>query len=94
MGSNEAPRNNEDNMSTKYQYTQGVIAHRAEGGFAMIPDVVINDQKGWDASRKSFPAIPCDSIGRAIGPSFRAVLRGDLYGLHTSGTGDCTVSNA
>lgn len=78
---------------SKYTYEQGVVAHRANGGFALIPDSVVNDQNGWDASRKSFPAIPCDSTARATGPSFRAVLRGDLYGLHTAGTGDCTVSS-
>ena len=78
----------------KHQYTQGVVAHRAKGGFALIPDAVVNDQPGWNASRKTFPAIPCDGCGRPIGSGFRAVLRGDLYGLGTPGTGDCTISNA
>lgn len=93
VGSDRAPTSNEDNMS-KYQYTHGFVSHRTKGGFALIPDVVVNDQRGWDASRRSFPAIPCDACGRVIGASFRAVLRGDLYGLHTTGTGDCVVSNA
>ena len=84
----------EDNMSTKYMFAQGVVAHRAKGGFALIPDVVVNDQNGWDNKGKSFPAIPCDSTGRAIGPSIRARLRGELYGLYTTGTGDVTISNA
>ena len=34
------------------------------------------------------------AAGKIIGKGFSAVLRGDLYGLHTSGTGDCTIRNA
>ena len=79
---------------SKHTYEQGVIAHRGNGGFAIIPDAVINDQKGWSASRKSFQALPCTSTGKIIGKGFSAILRGDLYGLHTSGTGDCTIRNA
>ena len=78
---------------SKHTYTHGVIAHRANG-FAIIPDAVVLDQKGWDASRKSFKAIPCTSTGKVIAKGFRAILRGDLYGLHTAGTGDCTIRNA
>lgn len=82
------------NPTPKYTYYQGVIAHRVRGMMAMVPDTVVNDQKCWDESRKSFPAIPCDPLGRPCGAPFRAVLRGDLYGLHTTGTGDMVVSNA
>lgn len=78
---------------SKHTYTHGVIAHRANG-FAVIPDAVVLDQKGWDASRKSFQAFPCTSTGKIIGKGFSAVLRGDLYGLHTAGTGDCVIRNA
>ena len=77
----------------KHTYEQGVIAHRANG-FAVIPDAVINDQRGWSASRKSFRALPCTSTGKIIGKGFSAILRGDLYGLGTSGTGDPEIRNA
>ena len=71
------------------------LAHRANGAFALIPNAVADDQKGFDASRKSFLPIPADNCGRPTGAKpFRAILRGDLYGLHTTGTGDLTISNA
>jgi len=80
---------------SKHTYAQGVIAHRGNGGFAIIPDAVINDQKGWSASRKSFQAIPCTNTGRRTGAAgFSAVLRGDLYGLGTAGTSDPEIRNA
>ena len=78
----------------KHTYEQGVIAHRGNGGFAIIPDAVINDQKGWSASRKSFQALPCTSTGKIIDKGFSAILRGDLYGLGTAGTSDPEIRNA
>lgn len=79
---------------SKHTYAQGVIAHRGNGGFAIIPDAVINDQKGWSASRKSFQALPCTSTSKIIGKGFSAILRGDLYGLGTAGTSDPEIRNA
>ena len=79
---------------SKHTYEQGVIAHRGNGGFAIIPDAVINDQKDWSASRKSFQALPCTSTGKIIGKGFCAILRGDLYGLGTAGTSDPDIRNA
>lgn len=79
---------------SKHTYAQGVIAHRGNGEFAIIPDAVINDQKGWSASRKSFQALPCTSTSKIIGKGFSAILRGDLYGLGTAGTSDPEIRNA
>ncbi len=70
------------------------IARRKNGGFALVPERVSADQKHWDTCRKPFSAVPCDALGKPI-PGAKAVmmvLRGDLYGLHTTGTGDMVVA--
>lgn len=72
------------------------IAHRKTGGFCLVPDHVAANQKFWDESRKRFMAVPCDCRGIPL-PNKRklaVVLRGDLYGLHTTGTGSMVVSSA
>ena len=69
------------------------VAHRKNGGYVLVPDHVAENQKHWDETRKRFTGRPCDSAGVLI-PGARAVacvLRGDLYGLHTTGTGDMVV---
>lgn len=71
------------------------IAARAKTGFALIPAQVADSQRSYSDSRRPFVAIPCDTCGRPTGAKpFRAVLRGDLYGLYTTGTGDMIISNA
>lgn len=71
------------------------IATRAKTGFALIPANVATLQKTFADSRASFKAIPCDTCGRPTGAKpFRAILRGDLYGLDTTGTGEMVISNA
>ena len=70
----------------------GPQAHTAKGGqIAIVPDEVYEDQHGYDG--KTFPVILIPSYG-SFGKQRRgrAKLRGDLYGLHTGGTGDMTVS--
>lgn len=76
-----------------------VIAHLKTGKKCVIlPDIVANDQKHWDATRKPFFAILCDITGKPLEmrrgrhQGRTVVLRGDLYGLHTTGTGDPVVS--
>ena len=70
------------------------IAHRAGGGFALVPERVANNQEEFSKSGKSFLAVPCYITGRRDGrKAFRAVLRGDLYGLGTTGVGDMVISN-
>ena len=72
------------------------MARRAGGGFALIPNHVAAAQVWHDENKITFGAHPCDSTGRQIPGEapFRAILRGDLYGLHTTGTGDITIANA
>ncbi|MFA7585043.1 MAG: hypothetical protein WCY11_02445 [Novosphingobium sp.] len=65
----------------KYTYIQRLAAHHTNGEIVTVPDQVAADQRGFDG--RSFPL----SDGR------RVYLRGDLYGLHTSGTGDMVVSS-
>lgn len=75
------------------------MAHTKNGGFVLIPDVVSENQKEWDASGKTFSAIHCDDCGRitptlinpSLGKKCRARIDGDAYGLHTSGTGETVV---
>lgn len=71
---------------TRYTFTRQVAAHTASGGIVTIPDQVAEAQREYDG--KTFPVI------RRDGSKARATLRGDLYGLHTSGTGDPTVALA
>lgn len=69
------------------------IAHRKNGGYVLVPDYVSANQKHFDETRKPFRCQQCDSTGTPIeGPSKPYVLRGDLYGLHTTGTGTMVVS--
>lgn len=70
---------------TRYTFTRQVAAHTATGNtYVFIPDQVAENQRGFDG--KSFPVL------RRDGSKARATLRGDLYGLGTSGTGDPVVA--
>jgi hypothetical protein len=71
----------------KYTYS-GTIAHtitdRADcRSLVEVPDEVADDQQAYDGM-----TFPVRRNGRRTG---RAMLRGDLYGLNTSGTGDMVV---
>lgn len=71
----------------KYTYAKNYMAwygikHAAP---VQVPDQVAADQKAFDG--KSFPVM--DNRGRMV----RAYLRGDLYGLHTTGTGEMVVTS-
>lgn len=77
----------------KYDLTlDGPQAHTVTGRQrAIVPREVAENQKDWDG--KTFPIYLVPTYGRHGMPrKGRARLRGDLYGLHTSGTGDMVVS--
>jgi hypothetical protein len=66
-----------------YTYSGNHAAHSTDGGLVTIPDQVFAAQKDHDGER--IPVL--DRMGEAR----TAILRGDLYGLHTPGTGDPVV---
>ena len=71
-----------------------MIAHRKNGGYVSLPERVALNQAHYSDSKIPFKAAPCDGCGNPTGkPSVMVVLRGDLYGLHTTGTGDPVVSS-
>lgn len=78
-------------MSTRYTFAYGYQAHTVTGQCVpgaeavIIPDQVADDQCRYDG--ETFPVIYARSRRRA-----RATLRGDLYGLHTPGTGNPVVA--
>ena len=67
----------------KYTFSRRYAASSVSGMVVTIPDQVADNQRHYDG--RSFPVI------KPNGSKGRAVLRGDLYGLHTSGTGDALV---
>ena len=70
-----------------------MIAHKKNGGYVILPERVATNQKHYSESRTPFKATPCDVAGRPTGKeSVMVVLRGDLYGLNTTGTGDPVVT--
>lgn len=81
----------------KYDLTiDGPQAHTVTGRqIAIVPVEVAADQKAYDG--RTFPVLLIPSYGHRLGwngkpRKARARLRGDLYGLHTPGTGDMVVS--
>ena len=73
---------------TKYTFARNYAARTPSGMTVTVPDQVAAEQREYDG--KSFPVIvrrPGSSPRKA-----RATLRGDLYGLHTAGTGDMVVA--
>ena len=68
----------------KYSYTKRAQAHYGDW-VVTVPDQVADDQKSYDGV--AFPARRGDNA------TVRVVLRGDLYGLHTGGTGDMVVTS-
>lgn len=90
----DAPRRstseNDTTMSTKINYTfaRNYAANTPSGMTVTVPDQVAAEQREFDG--KSFPVLvrrPGNSPRKA-----RATLRGDLYGLRTTGTGDMVVA--
>jgi len=71
-------------MTTTYTFDLKYAAHTVKGGIVTIPDQVARAQRDYDG--ESFPVL------RRDGSKARATLRGDLYGLGTSGTGDPVVA--
>ena len=74
----------------KYTYKRSILAHYGYGTRnVVVPDQVASDERAFDG--KSFPAWLC---GTRNPKRVRVYLRGDLYGLRTTGTGDMRVMSA
>ncbi len=81
---------------TEYTYTRQFAAHYGNAT-AIVPDQVAEDQRGWDESGKSFPAIRAGAFGNPLPGAPRKVrvrVDGEAYGLYTPGTGDMVVKSA
>jgi len=70
---------------TFYSQSGWFFARTFSGVLVKIPSQVFADQKGYDG--QTFPVLRASNDKPA-----RAMLRGDLYGLHTAGTGDPIVA--
>jgi len=73
-------------LTTK-SYLASSVSERYE---VAIPNEVAADQHAFDG--RTFPALARPRHSNATWRKVRATLRGDLYGLHTAGTGDAIVS--
>jgi len=69
-----------------YTYAHRYAARTVTGSIVTVPDQVYQDQHGYDQAHQTFPVL------RRDGSTVRAKIRGDLYGLHTVGTGDMVVA--
>ena len=67
----------------RYTYDNHMLAHNGRRT-VVVPDQVAGDQRAYDG--RTFPALADN------GARVRVRLRGDLYGLHTAGTGDMVVT--
>lgn len=70
-------------MKMNYTYNKNLEARSTNDETVVVPDQVAADQKKYDGE-----TIPVYLDGSIVA----ATLRGDLYGLHTAGTGDMIVS--
>ena len=70
----------------RHTYNLGFTARTQANRRVILPDAVATDQRSWDG--RTFMARRLDGRGRWV----RVRLRGDLYGLHTPGTGDPVVT--
>lgn len=79
---------------SKYTLTPSANARSVSDFYLVaVPDEVAADQKAFDG--RTFPALATPrfgNYGHGAWRKVRATLRGDLYGLNTSGTGDMVVS--
>ena len=70
----------------KYTYKDKTEAHAVHDNMRVIvPDQVGDNQRDYNGVR-----VPCLDV--RTGKRIYARLRGDLYGLHTTGTGDMIVA--
>lgn len=84
ISNNNPPRKRgADEDMSMYTYDRDYAAHTMSGQIVTIPDQVAADQHEYDG--KTFPVIRDD------GRKARAMLMGDEYGLHTTGTGEPVV---
>lgn len=71
-------------MTTQFTFVHKYAASDMfEGPYVFVPDQVFEDQHAYD--NLDFPIMYQD------GTMGRAILRGELYGLNTTGTGDMIV---
>lgn len=80
----------------KYTYNRQYAARYGDA-CVIVPDQVAEDQRGWDQSGKSFPAICTTSCGNQMAPArkVRVRLDGDAYCLWGGGgNGDMVVKSA
>lgn len=71
-------------MTTQFAFVHKYTASdMLEGPYVFVPDQVFEDQHAYD--NRDFPIMYQD------GTMGRAILRGELYGLWTTGTGDMVV---
>lgn len=63
-------------------YELGYLAHTTTGKLVTLPDHVAENQIGYDGQ---------EIVVNQSGKKRKAILRGDLYGLDTPGTGDPIV---
>ncbi len=74
----------------KYTFNRGYQGFTVKGLRVILPDQVYDNQKDYDG--KTFPVAVFPVNWRWLVPRLRtrparARLMGDLYGLHTTGTG-------
>jgi hypothetical protein len=73
-------------------YTKGYQAHTTDGAIATLPDEVYENQKTYAVmDPKDYYSAEEIEVRDRQGNTRRALLRGDLYGLGTPGTGDPIV---
>lgn len=76
---------------TRYTYNSHSCAHYGDDT-VIVPDQVADAQADFDG--RSFPALRLHRwSSRPTGQRVRVYLRGDLYGLHTPGTGNMRVTS-
>ena len=69
----------------KYTFKTKYAARTISGAIVTIPDQVASAQVAFDISGISFTVL------RRDGSKAKAILAGDEYGLHSTGTGDPVV---
>jgi len=74
-----------------YSYRKDYQAHTTAGAIVTVPDDVYESQRTYAVSDPEDYSAEEIEVRDAEGNRHRALLRGDLYGLFTAGTGDPIV---
>jgi len=72
-------------------YSKSYQAHTTDGAIVSLPDEVFENQKTYAVMDPEDYSIEEIEVRDRQGNRLRALLRGDLYGLGTPGTGDPIV---